>query len=352
MALTVKHAFISGKPAGPDPAKVQGPHWDAEHVIAGGPVGGTLVPIGVIQDYVGHTTPAGWLECAGQLVASALYSNLFAALVKSSTVTITIANPAVVTWANHGLAPLAPVTFYTTGALPTGIVSGTRYYVSYNGYAAGSFRLMATIGGPDIVTSGTQSGVHSVVYAPYGANSDLSQFNLPDLRDVVTAGLSNMAGSGLSLRLTSHQLGEIFGAEKTALLIENMPAHQHGGKTNTQDANHVHAVSGTISGATNAVDLSHAHATRFEYWGSASGGGGHNVLQPDFETGAAGSVDQGSGAANVSMNHAHSVSGSFSGGTGIENTTHKHAIAIQGDGVPHSSVQPTTLVRKIIYAGA
>lgn len=84
---------------------------------------------------------------------------------KSSVVTITIASPGVVTWASHGLAADTPVSFATTGALPTGLAVNTTYYVKSPG--ANDFQLAATAGGAAINTTGTQSGVHTA-----GAGAD------------------------------------------------------------------------------------------------------------------------------------------------------------------------------------
>lgn len=79
----------------------------------------------------------------------------------SATVTISIASPGVVTWANHGLYPGEIVSFATTGALPTGITAGTNYYILSTGYTTSSFRISATYNGSAINTSGTQSGTHT-----------------------------------------------------------------------------------------------------------------------------------------------------------------------------------------------
>ncbi|MGH3512554.1 MAG: hypothetical protein ACRDRB_09770, partial [Pseudonocardiaceae bacterium] len=78
----------------------------------------------------------------------------------SATVTITIASPAVVSWTAHGLLVGAPVTFTTTGALPTGLVASTTYYVS-TVVAVDSFQVSATLGGSAVNTTGTQSGTHT-----------------------------------------------------------------------------------------------------------------------------------------------------------------------------------------------
>lgn len=77
----------------------------------------------------------------------------------SSTFTVTVAAPAVVTWTNHGLENGTPVTFTTTGALPTGLAVGTVYYVRDR--TTSTFRLAAKSGGTALTTSGTQSGTHT-----------------------------------------------------------------------------------------------------------------------------------------------------------------------------------------------
>ncbi len=84
----------------------------------------------------------------------------------TSTVTITIASPGVVSWTAHGLADGTQVVFSTTGTLPTGIVAGTVYYVKSP--ATNSFNIAATSGGTAIVTTGSQSGTHT-------AGSNLNQ---------------------------------------------------------------------------------------------------------------------------------------------------------------------------------
>lgn len=84
--------------------------------------------------------------------------------VKTATVTITIATPGVVSWAGHTLTDGDPVSFSTTGALPTGLTAGTTYYVVNS--ASGTFQVAATVGGSAITTSGSQSGVHTATTVP------------------------------------------------------------------------------------------------------------------------------------------------------------------------------------------
>lgn len=84
--------------------------------------------------------------------------------VRSSTFTVTIAAPGVVTWTAHGLANGSKVTLSTTGALPTGLVAATTYYVV--NAATNTFELSATRGGSSITTTGSQSGTHTVTTVP------------------------------------------------------------------------------------------------------------------------------------------------------------------------------------------
>ncbi|MDO8980540.1 MAG: hypothetical protein Q7V17_15035 [Afipia sp.] len=75
---------------------------------------------------------------------------------------MTIATPAVVTRNLHGSASGQPVKFATTGALPTGVVAGTIYYVIAAGLTTNAFQCSATVGGAAVNTSGAQSGTHTV----------------------------------------------------------------------------------------------------------------------------------------------------------------------------------------------
>lgn len=80
--------------------------------------------------------------------------------VETAPVTISIASPGVVTLNDHGLAAGRPIVFATTGALPTGLVAGTIYYVLAP--LTNTFNVAATPGGAAINTSGSQSGVHTI----------------------------------------------------------------------------------------------------------------------------------------------------------------------------------------------
>jgi hypothetical protein len=82
-------------------------------------------------------------------------------------VSITIAVPGVFTLGSGGLSDGMAIVLLTTGALPTGLTSGTVYYVG--GASGSTFRLATSyanaIAGTYITTTGTQSGTHYV--SPY-----------------------------------------------------------------------------------------------------------------------------------------------------------------------------------------
>lgn len=80
-------------------------------------------------------------------------------LIPATVVTVTVATPGVISWTAHGLANGRAVMFTTTGALPTGLLPNTIYFVV--NAATNSFQVAHTIGGTAINTTGTQSGVHS-----------------------------------------------------------------------------------------------------------------------------------------------------------------------------------------------
>lgn len=83
--------------------------------------------------------------------------------VTKGTCTISIATPADITFNAHGLTAGDTVRFTTTGSLPTGLTVGTVYYVISAGLATNTFRLSLTPEGSPVNTSGTQSGVHTLI---------------------------------------------------------------------------------------------------------------------------------------------------------------------------------------------
>jgi hypothetical protein len=90
-------------------------------------------------------------------------------------VTISVATPAVVTWANgHGLEAGSPVIFDATGGtLPTGLVEGTVYYVLAAGLTPTSFSVSATPGGAAIATTAAGTATSITASAQPAGSTDL-----------------------------------------------------------------------------------------------------------------------------------------------------------------------------------
>jgi hypothetical protein len=77
----------------------------------------------------------------------------------SSTVTISQASPAVITWTGNGLALDTEVMFTTSGSLPTGITAGERYFI-LSRISVDTFTLK-DINGRTVNTTSAGSGTHT-----------------------------------------------------------------------------------------------------------------------------------------------------------------------------------------------
>ena len=158
----------------------------------------TGTPVASIVWVAQTTAPAGYLKANGAAISRTTYAALFAAIYKSSTVTMTIAAPGVITWNGHGLNANDPVQFTTTGALPTGFVTATQYFVVGASITTNTFQLSATQGGAAITTTGSQSGVHTAHNAPFGIGDGSTTFNVPDLRGEFVRGWDDGRGADAS----------------------------------------------------------------------------------------------------------------------------------------------------------
>ena len=138
----------------------------------------------------------------------------------TSTVTITIATPGVVTWSSHGLSTGTPVFFTTTGALPTGITASTTYYVIF--VTDSTFQIATSVAnalaGTAVNTSGTQSGTQT------------------GNRNAITQALSVQSVTGVTNRLGADML--ITGSQGTgtgaggSLIFQVAPAGSSGSAQN------------------------------------------------------------------------------------------------------------------------
>jgi hypothetical protein len=120
-------------------------------------------------------------------------------------VTITIATPGVATMVGYFPVLGDAVALSTTGALPTGLVVGTVYYVVSPSNQ--TFEFAATPGGSAINTSGSQSGTHTLhilsaasptMATPYGfkPNNTVIAINLTATGGNLQGANDNSGGSG------------------------------------------------------------------------------------------------------------------------------------------------------------
>lgn len=134
--------------------------------------------------------------------------------VTKGTFTVTIASPAVFSFTTHGLTVNDTVQFTTTGLLPTGISVSTTYFVISAGLTASVFRIAATLGGTVINTSGSQSGVHTLLKTTpvfLGENDvRVERISLLNRDYVVDTGVANAYLIAPSPVIASYVTGQTF----------------------------------------------------------------------------------------------------------------------------------------------
>jgi hypothetical protein len=83
----------------------------------------------------------------------------------NQTVTITVSTATFTVSSTAGITAGVPIKFSSSGALPTGLVAGTKYYA--RDVTATTFKVSATSGGAAITLSGSQSGTQTVYWDIY-----------------------------------------------------------------------------------------------------------------------------------------------------------------------------------------
>jgi microcystin-dependent protein len=281
--------------------------------------------------------PLGWLECDGTTRDIVDYPELFDALCPRIQSTITIASPGVITalkrdteWGGQGhsyasgdsldLQVNAPVVFSTTGALPTGLVAGTVYYVKTRP-GADTLTVSATPGGAAINTTGSQSGTHYFRVASHGVDIGAGTFTLPDLSGNVPVGRD----SG-----TFTPAGKTGGEETHALTTAELATHTH---TFAGDAlgTHSHTAGSLTTGN---------HTLNFRYSQNATLTAGNDIIR-SIESQPA---SQGTATTSV---FTHNISGSTQAvSAGTPSGTNANA----GSGTAHNNLPPYLVVCYIILA--
>ncbi len=149
----------------------------------------------------------------------------------TATVTMTNANPGVVTWTSHGLLAGDAVKFSTTGALPTNIVAGTVYWLRT--VTTHTFTLSTTSAlAADIdTTTGAQSGVQTATCVSKMTISEggLYAINLSIIADSTGndtmstwLGLNETAFNGTSVSRSTTTLGLTTNVESVIAVLYNL----------------------------------------------------------------------------------------------------------------------------------
>jgi microcystin-dependent protein len=243
-----------------------------------------IYPTGIINPHGGRIAPTGFLLCDGAAVSRTTYSALFNIISASiGTFTVTIASPGVVTLNGHNLQTGDQVYLTTTGALPTGLVANTLYYVvriDANTFNLATSRANA-YAGTKINTSGTQSGTHTSFDCPFGLGDGSTTFNIPDLRGRAVHGNDSMNGTVAS-RLTLQSLNGVYGNKGAS---GGEQSHQI---TQAEMASHIHTEqvatgggAGTgITGTANLVGNTGSNQSTT----SIGSDNAHNNMQPALVT--------------------------------------------------------------------
>lgn len=227
--------------------------------------------VGEVRQLAFNRVPTNFLACSGAQVSRTSFALLFAQLVQTSVVTMTIASPCVVTWTGNAFQNNDPIFITTTGALPTGLSVSTKYYVK--GVSGNTFNLSATPGGAAINTTGSQSGTHTGTNAPWegaAVGNGTTTFTLPNYNGYFTRGIDNGAGNDAS---------RSFGTSQT----DQFQTHAH----SVSDPGHIHTspgiylqngvgglLQGTVSGAGYSSVGINSHTTGLTVTSPSSGNTG------------------------------------------------------------------------------
>lgn len=175
--------------------------------------GGTRTAMTSTDSLTGGSTPASHLARTAIVARPGL------------TVTMTSANPGVVTLAGHGLRADDVVVFETTGALPTNVVAGQPYFVLSSGLTTNTFEFALTSGGTAInTTSGSQSGTHTLYTGVLGIA--LSNNSVRYWRVRVTDSNGGVSGYSLIQSFTMTTKGTVTISYPGSTLREQSPEVQ------------------------------------------------------------------------------------------------------------------------------
>jgi microcystin-dependent protein len=245
----------------------------------------------------------------------------------------------------NALDPVAAVFLQgSSAAMPTPGVPGRLYFASdirtlfYDdgaawqqpGYAPGDIKPSAAAAAQTGWLLCNGSAVSRTVYpalfaaigVAYGAGDGSTTFGLPDLRGRAPV------GSGQGAGLTNRALGAKGGEEIHALVIGEVPSHNHTGQTTNDLTDHTHGDAGHSHGMSNPPVNPGAAG-----WGSIN-----------FAAGSAGKAPSNNNYAGGG----ESVTAVANAQIGGASNRHTHGITAQGGGGGHNTMPPFAVVNYLI----
>ena len=160
------------------------------------------VPVGTIIDFAGINIPAGYLACNSQTVERTTYADLFNAITRVESVTLTTGVNTFTLGVTFGL--------YVGMAIEgTGIPGGTE---------------ITDVSGTTVTMSNnaTVSGAEDVRFFSWGNGNGTTTFNVPNL-----SGRVSMQTYGAESAQIGNQIGQIGGAASVTLTEAQLATHGH-----------------------------------------------------------------------------------------------------------------------------
>lgn len=229
-----------------------------------------------------------------------------------------------------------------------------------------------------VLVRATYPNLFTLFGTTYNTGGELAtEFRLPDARGRVIVGLDNMGGTDAGRLAAANALGGTGGAETVALVLGEMPNHNH-----TIDHGHADTIAIASTGAINTGGQSadHAHTVpdhaHSAYTFGGNGAHAHNALATVRSIYAAGGTNAGLYALSYNTptdtqgGHEHNVGVNGSGAIGttgvsvghVHDFTHAHSktgsvtnmtgsSGSAGSGTAHNNMQPYILMNYIIKYG-
>lgn len=263
----------------------------------------SYIPTGTIIQVASLYNPSEAIQngrclCDGRAISRTTYSDLFNKLIMSYPVYNSSSTDFGLY--NHTFSAGDEVFFTSTGTMPSGITSGTRYYI--HSYTANTFAVTATNGGT-IITHGSWTGSLSVNFSPYGLGDGTTTFNVPNM----------MENSG----------GSVFIYGSNTSLLNSSSLMTTGSNT------HTHNTTISADGASNNIASTHTHATTIASANTNNPGNDHQhamaINQSAFANPSGSRSRNDSTSRSAGLAHTHSLNAPSTGAPSYS-TAHTHSL--------------------------